>query len=215
MSDPLETNHLSFLYLAAPQPHKRVTHNEALRRLDTVVQLARCRVPGLATPPGSPTQGDRYIVADDVQRVCGRTRTARSRLGSHGAWNLPSPTMGGWRSILATETILVRLSGDVADAAAAAPDPPICSASTRPPPRPIGWPSAPPPYSSPAVEAANGGTADIRFVVNKETDLTQPRYSSRAPSRGGRKWDSPATPTSSSRFRRTEAPGSRQSASMQ
>lgn len=47
-------------YLETGQAQKEVTHNEALRLLDAVVQLA---VAAMQTvPPGSPTDGQRWIV---------------------------------------------------------------------------------------------------------------------------------------------------------
>ncbi len=60
MSD--STTHLLLPYLLASQAQKHVTHNEALRLLDAMVQLAvldRTRT----APPGSPLDGDRHIVA--------------------------------------------------------------------------------------------------------------------------------------------------------
>ena len=48
--------------LEASQAQKHVTHNEALLLLDAMVHLAVIsRV--LATPPASPADGDRYLVA--------------------------------------------------------------------------------------------------------------------------------------------------------
>ncbi len=49
-------------YLSAAQAQKHVTHNEAVRLLDGMVQLAVIsRI--LTAPPGSPVDGARYIVA--------------------------------------------------------------------------------------------------------------------------------------------------------
>jgi hypothetical protein len=56
------TTHLGLPYLMAAQAQKHVTHNEALRLLDGVVQLSvldRTR----AAPPASPSDGDRHLVA--------------------------------------------------------------------------------------------------------------------------------------------------------
>ncbi len=56
------TTHLLLPYILASQAQKHVTHNEALRLLDAMVQLSvidRTRT----APPVSPTDGDRYIVA--------------------------------------------------------------------------------------------------------------------------------------------------------
>ncbi len=60
MSDT--TTHLGLPYLLAAQAQKHVTHNEALRLLDAMVQLSvldRTRT----TPPASPADGDRHLVA--------------------------------------------------------------------------------------------------------------------------------------------------------
>ena len=56
------TTHLLLPYILASQAQKHVTHNEALRLLDAMVQLSvldRTRT----TPSASPTDGDRHIVA--------------------------------------------------------------------------------------------------------------------------------------------------------
>lgn len=57
-----DTSNLALPLIAAAQNQKHVTHNVALRALDAVVQLSVADR-GLATPPGSPSEGDRYIVA--------------------------------------------------------------------------------------------------------------------------------------------------------
>ncbi|MDM7459766.1 MAG: DUF2793 domain-containing protein [Paracoccus sp. (in: a-proteobacteria)] len=60
MSDT--TTHLGLPYLLAAQAQKHVTHNEALRLLDAMVQLSvldRTRT----APPASPADGNRHIVA--------------------------------------------------------------------------------------------------------------------------------------------------------
>ncbi len=55
------TTHLQMPLLEAAQAQKHVTVNEALQALDAVVQLA-VKDKDLTTPPGSPNDGDRYIV---------------------------------------------------------------------------------------------------------------------------------------------------------
>lgn len=57
-----ETDHLRLPYLIAAQAQKHVTHNEALRRLDAIVQLA-VTDRDLSAPPAEPENGDRYLVA--------------------------------------------------------------------------------------------------------------------------------------------------------
>ncbi|MBN2629385.1 MAG: DUF2793 domain-containing protein [Rhodobacteraceae bacterium] len=56
------TTHLMLPYILASQAQKHVTHNESLRLLDAMVQLSvldRTRT----SPPVSPSDGDRHIVA--------------------------------------------------------------------------------------------------------------------------------------------------------
>ncbi|NIY96792.1 DUF2793 domain-containing protein, partial [Salipiger sp. HF18] len=60
MSDT--TTHLLLPYIHAARAQQHVTHNEALRILDGLVQLSVLDR-DLTAPPGSPTDGDRYIVA--------------------------------------------------------------------------------------------------------------------------------------------------------
>ncbi len=57
-----ESAKLRIPYLAAAQAQKHVTHNEAMTLLDTLVQLSVLDK-DLAAPPGSPEEGDTYIVA--------------------------------------------------------------------------------------------------------------------------------------------------------
>ena len=50
-------------YIMPSQAQKHVTHNEAIRRLDALVQLGVLDR-DLHTPPVLPVDGDRYLVAD-------------------------------------------------------------------------------------------------------------------------------------------------------
>ena len=56
-----DTANLALPYIDAAQAQKHVTHNEALRMLDTLVQLAVLDR-DLNAPPGSPAEGQRWIV---------------------------------------------------------------------------------------------------------------------------------------------------------
>lgn len=60
MSDT--TAHLALPFIMAAQAQKHVTHNEALRLLDGIVQLSVLDR-DLTAPPASPAEGDRYIPA--------------------------------------------------------------------------------------------------------------------------------------------------------
>ena len=57
-----ETPNLGLPYIVAAQSQKHVTHNEAIRALDAIVQLSVLDR-DLTAPPGSPANGARYIVA--------------------------------------------------------------------------------------------------------------------------------------------------------
>ncbi|MDX2287714.1 MAG: DUF2793 domain-containing protein [Hyphomicrobiaceae bacterium] len=57
-----ETAHLKLPYIIAAQSQKHVTHNEALRRIDGIVQLSVLDR-DLPAPPATPSEGDRYIIA--------------------------------------------------------------------------------------------------------------------------------------------------------
>jgi hypothetical protein len=57
-----DTPNLALPYILASQAQKHVTHNEAIRALDCLVQLA-VESRSLASPPVSPSEGSRYIVA--------------------------------------------------------------------------------------------------------------------------------------------------------
>ncbi len=56
------SHHLQMPYIMPSQAQKHVTHNEALRMLDAIVQLS---VDGtsLSEPPSSPVEGERHIIA--------------------------------------------------------------------------------------------------------------------------------------------------------
>jgi len=59
------TTHLLLPYILAGQAQKHVTHNEALRLLDAMVQLSVLDR-DVTAPPASPADGDRYIVASSA-----------------------------------------------------------------------------------------------------------------------------------------------------
>ena len=86
-----ESAKLRIPYIAAAQAQKHVTHNEGMTLLDTLVQLSVIDK-DLTTPPGSPTEGDTYIVA----------------AGGTGAWigwdkRIARFIDGTWRSYLPGE----------------------------------------------------------------------------------------------------------------
>ncbi len=103
-----ETTHLMLPYLAAAQAQKHVTHNEALRLLDAMVQLAvldRTRT----APPVSPADGDRHIVASGAIGVWAGW-DLNIAYWVDGAWTrlVPRP---GWLAFIAAEGIFVSWTG--------------------------------------------------------------------------------------------------------
>jgi hypothetical protein len=100
MSDT--TTHLGLPYLLAAQAQKHVTHNEALRLLDAMVQLSvldRTRT----APPASPADGDRHLVASGATGVwSGWDLNIAYRID--GAWIRLVPRVG-WQVWVADEGV--------------------------------------------------------------------------------------------------------------
>ena len=93
MSDA--TTHLLLPYILAAQAQKHVTHNEALRILDGLVQLSVLDR-DLAAPPASPADGDRYIVASGATGDWAGW-DMNVALWTDGTW-LRLPPRTGWRA---------------------------------------------------------------------------------------------------------------------
>ena len=102
------TTHLLLPYLIAAQAQKHVTHNEALRALDCLVQLAVLDR-DLTAAPASPTEGARYIIAPAATGIW------LGQVGSiaafqDGAWAFHVPREG-WLVWIADEDQLVVWDG--------------------------------------------------------------------------------------------------------
>jgi hypothetical protein len=106
MSDA--TTNLLLPWILAAQAQKHVTHNEALRILDGLVQLF---VPDrdLTAPPGSPADGDRYIVASGATGGWAGW-DLNVALFTDGAW-LRLPPRTGWRAWVEDEGVLLVYDG--------------------------------------------------------------------------------------------------------
>jgi hypothetical protein len=104
-----ESPNLDLPYLLASQAQKHVTHNEALRMLDGLVQMS-VKDRHLATPPGSPAEGDRYIVpagaTGDWSGWAGSVA-----LYSDGAWLRLAPNGPGWLAWVEDEKVVLVWSG--------------------------------------------------------------------------------------------------------
>ena len=102
------TANLNLPYLMAAQAQKHVTHNEALRALDAVVQLSVADR-DLTAPPATPVDGDRYLVAPDATDGW----TGKSGLIAafqDNAWEFYAP-VEGWLCWVADEDKLLVWSG--------------------------------------------------------------------------------------------------------
>ena len=94
------TSNLNLPFIAAAQAQKHVTHNEALRALDAVVQLMVLDK-DLSAPPGSPAEASRYIVgAGPTGAWSGQA--GRIAAWQDGAWAFYAPREG-WLAWVADE----------------------------------------------------------------------------------------------------------------
>ena len=105
MPDPLATALLGLPYIAAAQAQKHVTHNEALKRLDGLVQIA-VEASGATAPPGSPAEGDRYLLGTGAT---GAWAGKDGQLAVHadGTWWFAEPAVGWLAFDRATDELLV------------------------------------------------------------------------------------------------------------
>ncbi|MTH36595.1 DUF2793 domain-containing protein [Paracoccus limosus] len=105
---PDATTHLLLPYILAAQAQKHVTHNEALRILDGLVQLSVIDR-DLTASPVSPADGDRYIVGSGATGdwVGWDLNIA---LWNDGAW-LRLPPRIGWRTWVEDEALLLVWTG--------------------------------------------------------------------------------------------------------
>lgn len=106
------TTHLLLPYILASQAQKHVTHNEALRLLDALVQLSvidRTRT----APPVSPTDGDRHIVASGAAGLWAGW-DLNVAFWVDGVWMrlVPRP---GWLTWIAAEQAFVVWNGSAWD----------------------------------------------------------------------------------------------------
>ena len=103
------TPNLVLPYLAASQAQKHVTVNEALRRLDALVQII-VQSAALATPPGSPVEGQRWIVpAAPTGAWVGHA--SQIAAWQDGAWAFYAP-LDGWTAVdVSTDTLLLYNAG--------------------------------------------------------------------------------------------------------
>jgi hypothetical protein len=115
MSD--ESPLLKLPYILPAQAQKHVTHNEALRLLDIIVQLAVISR-SETSPPATPTLGDRFIVRAPATGAWAGQATRLAFYGEAG-WEFVQP-LAGWQAFVRDTGELVAFDG-AAWAAAGAP----------------------------------------------------------------------------------------------
>jgi len=104
------STNLKLPYIAAAQALKHITHNEAIRALDAIVQLAVLDR-DLTAPPASPGDGERYIVAGSAS---GAWAGNDNQIAAYqdNAWIFYAP-LEGWLAWVADEDQLYAFSGTV------------------------------------------------------------------------------------------------------
>lgn len=162
------TANLSLPYIMPSQAQKHVTHNEALRALDAIVQLAVLDR-NLTAPPAAAAQGDRYIVAASASgEWSGRAGCIAA--WQDGGWVFFDPRLG-WLCYVIDEQALIYWTGAVWESASA-----VLAALQNLPLLGIGtaadsenrfaaklnkalWT---------ALAADEGGSGDLRYTLNKQ-----------------------------------------------
>ncbi|WP_108661169.1 DUF2793 domain-containing protein [Acuticoccus kandeliae] len=110
---------LELPYVEEAQAQKHVTVNDAFRRIDSIVQLSvqdRTRT----TPPGSPAEGDRHIIASGASGAwAGEAFSVAAYID--GAWVFFEPR-AGWVAFVEAETAIIYFDGSAWEILAAAED---------------------------------------------------------------------------------------------
>ena len=102
------TPNLDIPYILPSQAQKHVTHNEAIRALDAVVQLSVVKR-NLMAPPSKPEEGDRYILPGGAT---GGWSGHKNKIAAwqDGAWAF-YPPQSGWTAWIRDEKVLVNWDG--------------------------------------------------------------------------------------------------------
>jgi hypothetical protein len=103
-----QTENLALPLIMPAQAQKFLAHNEALARLDAIVQLSVLDR-DLSTPPGSPAEGDRYLVAATATGAWTGWENAVAAFVA-GAWLRLDPRPG-WLCWVADEALLTGWDG--------------------------------------------------------------------------------------------------------
>ncbi|MBF9195219.1 DUF2793 domain-containing protein [Microvirga terrestris] len=161
------TPHLALPLIAAAQAQKHVTHNEALAALDALVQLS-VKERHRTAPPASPEDGDRYLVGANAAGAFDG-HEGHVALFDLGIWRFFAP-QPGWRAYVENEDLIVVFDGDQWKTFGAVPD--EIQNLDR-----LGIGTAADGLNRlsarlnaalfAALTAEEGGSGDLRFVLNK------------------------------------------------
>lgn len=88
----VNTNNLNLPYLLPGQAQKYVSYNEAVQKLDTLVQLT-VETGALTTPPAGPEEGARYLVGSDAEGEWDNL-DGQVAVWQDGAWSFLKPEAG-------------------------------------------------------------------------------------------------------------------------
>jgi hypothetical protein len=95
-------------YIQAAQAQKHITHNEAIRALDAIVQISVVDR-DLSAPPGAPVEGQRYLIAAAPSGAWSG-QAGKIAAWQDGAWMFYSPNVG-WVAYVEDEAILIAYGG--------------------------------------------------------------------------------------------------------
>ncbi len=103
-----QSTNLSMPYIMASQAQKHVTHNEAIRILDALVQISIIDK-DLSTPPASPSEGACYIPATGAT---GEWAGNEGKIAAYqdGAWMFYAPSTG-FLAFIADESLVYIYNG--------------------------------------------------------------------------------------------------------
>ena len=103
------TARLNLPYIAPLQAQKQVTYNEAMAALDQLVQPA-VKSRTVTAPPGSPVEGDTYIVAPAATGEWAG-KDGKFACWLNGAWSFRTPADGWLAYVVDTGQLAVHQSG--------------------------------------------------------------------------------------------------------
>ncbi len=181
-----QTDHLALPFIDAAQAQKHVTHNDGLNLLDILVHLSVAER-GVTAPPPNPVEGMRLLLGSGATgSFAGHDGTVAAY--QDGAWRFVSPVTG-WRLYCEAESAFLLFNGAVwTDLAASLKNLQNISnlgiGTTANAQNPLAAALNSALFT--ALAPANGGSGDMRMVLNKSgtantvSQLYQDNYSGRA-----------------------------------